>query len=416
MASSDRHRTRTRTGRRAFLGAAMSAGGWLLLGCGDGGGDGAPPRDGAPSLPNGLSLCASGFAGGTFVRDVPFEGEGPTTFDTPVAEGLDGRLYDDLSSLAPDTRITPASRFYIRTRYPDRLDPTAPWRVRIGGLVGPGGASELTLEDLAPFVGPRGVHLMECSGNGAFAAFGMLSTAEWDGAPLLALLDAKTRRLPEATRVLVAGFDDHSQPSLRSTAGASWSFTIAQLAETGAFLATRMNGEPLAPDHGAPLRLVVPGWYGCTCIKWVDAVSFADDTAPATSHMQEFASRTMQSGTPALARDYLPAEIDQAAMPVRVEEWSVGGRILYRVLGLAWGGTRPTGALSLRMNGDLPFERVGMCAPVTTTATWSWWSYAFAAPRPGLFEMRMRADEPGIRTRRLDAGFYARSVVLRSTT
>src|SRR6185436_10905211 len=144
-------------------------------------------------------------------------------------------------------------------------------------------------------------------------------------------LDAKTKRLRAATRVLVSGFDDHSQPSTHSTAGASWIFTLAELAETGAFLATRMNGEPLPRDHGFPLRLVVPGWYGCTCIKWVDAISFVDDDALATSQMQEFASRTMQNGMPALARDYLPAEIDQAAMPVRVEEWNVGGRLAYRV-------------------------------------------------------------------------------------
>ena len=200
--------------------------------------------------------------------------------------------------------MTPTSRFYIRTRYPDRLDPNKVWQVRISGLL----ESEVTLglPDLAPLIGPRGVHLLECSGNGGFASFGMLSTADWDGVPLMALLNAKTKRLPAATRVLVSGFDDHSQPSGRSTAGASWIFTLAQLAETGAFLATRMNGETLPRDHGFPLRLVVPGWYGCACIKWVDAISFVDDSAPATSQMQEFASRTMQSGVPALARDYLP--------------------------------------------------------------------------------------------------------------
>ena len=360
----------------------MSAGGWMLLGCADdenaGSSDIQPVPMGPPAQPRGgPQLCASGFVGGTFLRTVPFDNEGPALLGVPTGAGLDGRLYDDLASLAPDTRVTPTSRFYIRTRYPDRIDPAAPWRVRISGLVEPGGEVALSFEDLAPLIGPRGVHLLECSGNGGGAFFGMLSTAEWDGVPLLALLDAKTKRLPVATRVLVSGFDDHSQPSVRSTACASWIFTLGELAETGAFLATRMNGEPLPSDHGFPLRLVVPGWYGCTCIKWVDAISFVDDTAPATSQMQEFASRTMQQGTPELARDYLPAEIDQAAMPVRVEEWRVGGRIAYRVLGLAWGGKRPTDALSIRMSSlirstaRLSFERVGLCAPVTTNATWS---------------------------------------------
>ena len=390
----------------------------MLLGCSDDDDAGtsrdpqfAPPvKIGFPR--GGPELCTNGFVGGTFLRNVPFDGEGPTVLDVPIGAGLDGRLYDDLASLAPDTRTTPTSRFFIRTRYPDRLDPLAPWRVRLGGLVEPGSEVTLAIEDLAPLIAPRGVHLLECSGNGAFALFGMLSTAEWDGVPLLALLDANTKRSSSATRVLVSGFDDHSQPSARSTVGASWIFTLAELAETGAFLATRMNGEPLSPDHGFPLRLVVPGWYGCTCIKWVDSITLVDDTAPATSQMQEFAARTMQQGTPALAREYLPAEIDRAAIPVRVEEWNVGGRLVYRVLGVAWGGKKPTDALSLRMSSELPFERVGLCSPVTTTTTWSWWSHAFESARAGSYEMRLRVDDPTIRTRRLDAGFYARRVTL----
>lgn len=407
----------TSVGRRAFLGGVLSwgPGGFLIASCSsdressvvaDGGGTSfARPRGGA-------ELCARGFDGGTFVRNVPFDGEGPATLDVPIGAGLDGRLYDDLASLAPGTAVTPNERFYIRTRYPDRLDPAAPWRVAIGGLVEPGSTSVLSLDDLAPHVGPRGVHLLECSGNGGGAFFGMLSSAAWDGAPLLALLEAKTRRLPSATRVLVSGFDDHSMPSARSTPGASWVFTLAELAETGAFLATRMNGEPLPREHGAPLRLVVPGWYGCTCIKWVDTIRFVDDAEAATAHMMEFASRTMQNGAPALAREYIAAEIDQTAMPVRVEEWSVAGRRVYRILGVAWGGKKPTDALSIRMRADLPFERVGMCAPPVTSATWSWWSYAFEPRERGSFVMRLRVDDPSIRTRRLDSGFYTRSVTL----
>jgi DMSO/TMAO reductase YedYZ molybdopterin-dependent catalytic subunit len=97
--------------------------------------------------------------------------------------------------------------------------------------------------------------------------------------------------LPGASRVLVAGFDDHSQPSQASVAGASWIFTFEQLTRAGAFLATHMNGAPLALDHGAPVRLFVPGWYGCACIKWVNEIRLVGENEPATSQMQEFAAR-----------------------------------------------------------------------------------------------------------------------------
>ncbi|MBS2014389.1 MAG: molybdopterin-dependent oxidoreductase [Deltaproteobacteria bacterium] len=391
-------------GRRRALGLFAGAGAWVV-GCGD---DDTSVGAAIASTP---ALCR-GIEGGVFVRVVPFDGEGPAVLGVPTGAGLDGRLYDDLSTLEVGSLVTPTSRFYVRTRYPDRLDPAAPWRVAVGGLV----ERELvmSLEEITSRAGARGVHVLECSGNGSGAAFGMLSAAAWEGAPLLPLLRERARWRPEATRVLVSGFDDHSQPSARSTAGASWIFTTGELEATGAFLATKMNGEPLPRDHGAPLRLVVPGWYGCASIKWVNEIVLVGEGEPATSHMREFASRTMQSGTPELARDFRPAEIDAAAMPVRVEEWRVGERRVYRVLGLAW-GARPLAAapsLAIRMNADRPYEPVAFCASPPDGASWSWWGHAFETRRPGPHEMRLAYREPGLRTRRLDSGFYARTVTL----
>src|SRR5207244_10106429 len=110
-------------------------------------------------------------------------------------------------------------------------------------------------------------------------------------------------------------------------------FTVEHINSSNAFLATDMNGQPLTKYHGAPIRLLVPGWYGCTCIKWVNAITFVDDDAEPTSHMQEFAARTHQQGTPKLARRYRPAIIEQAAMPIRVEKWFEIGRASCRERG-----------------------------------------------------------------------------------
>ena len=94
----------------------------------------------------------------------------------------------------------------------------------------------------------------------------------------------------QASRVLVTGFDQYATKSMTSVPGASWVFSIGDLNAAGAFLATEMNGKPLRADHGAPIRLVVPGSYGCACIKWVTAISFVNDAAEATSQMQEYAA------------------------------------------------------------------------------------------------------------------------------
>src|SRR4029453_17551387 len=125
--------------------------------------------------------------------------------------------------------------------------------------------------------------------------------------------------------------------------GGSWIFALDELRE--AFLATGMNGVPLPADHGAPVRLVVPGWYGCVCIKWVNAIEFVDDRVPPTGQMIEFAARTHQRGVPSRAIDFHAAAIDQAAFPVRVEHWSTGSRSAYRVIGILWGGEKPSNAL-----------------------------------------------------------------------
>src|SRR5215831_8420159 len=298
--------------RRRFLQNGLGLGGALLLGsCGGGGGGAAsspspspsPSPTPAPAPAPAPAGCPNPFAGGQQLENAMFVGESDRPLEQAFDSGLDGRLYTDLSKLDPNNLVTPSEAFYIRTRYPDLLVPEARWRIAIGGL---GPAADLFLDELSPRVAGQGTQLMECSGNTRTASFGLLSSGDWTGIRLLDAID-RFQTPAGATRLLVSGFDQYSQPSAHSTPGASWIFTFDELRQTGAFLATGLDGAPLPPDHGAPVRLVVPGWYGCTCIKWVNELRFVGEDEPATSQMQEFASRTMQTGTPALARDYIAA-------------------------------------------------------------------------------------------------------------
>jgi DMSO/TMAO reductase YedYZ molybdopterin-dependent catalytic subunit len=359
-----------------------------------------------PGSPPRCAEIADLIARGTFVRNVPFVNEDAGPLDVPRGQGLDGRLYTDLSTLDEDSLITPAERFYVRTRYPDLLVAPDPWIVRSTRLGGP--EEDVALPDLLDLEEPQGVHLLECSGNARGAAFGLLSSCDFDGIPLAALFDRLG--MSESSRVLFAGFDDYSMPSAggRSTPGASWIFSVSDLLEQGAFLATRMDGSPLLPDHGAPVRLFVPGYYGCTCIKWLDSIEEVSDDAPATSQMIEFASRTMQNGTPELARDYLPATIDLAAMPVRVEEWLLDGEPIYRVVGIAWGGTTTDTPLLVAL-GDAPFELIA-CLPQREASTWGLWEHSFRVSSSGVFAIRCRSDDRRVPTRRLDSGYYTREI------
>jgi DMSO/TMAO reductase YedYZ molybdopterin-dependent catalytic subunit len=269
---------------------------------------------------------------------------------------------------------------------------------------------DLEVEALQREADDRGAHVLECAGNSRAAHFGFMSVARWTGVPLERVLE-RIRRLPRATRVCVSGFDQHSTLDPGSVPGASWIFGLDQIRKARAFLATGMNGAPLSPDHGYPLRLVVPGWYGCTAIKWVDEITLVDDEAPATDQMREYAGRTHQDPAgPRLARDFLPATIDPAAAAVRVDMLGgAGGKTSYRIVGLAWGGGTPLRALAIRFRPDAPLAPVEEIGSGGGSA-WTFWSHTFRPPAPGRYRIELAVPDPGVRTRRLDLGYYAREI------
>lgn len=387
--------TSERPNRRDFLRISLVGSGALLVGF-----------DKVSGFARYLNDGSDPFQGGKQLGTVEFAGEGRAPLDTLFGADLDGRLFSDLSTLNPEQLVTPIEKFYVRTTASNLLDTGNRWAIKVGGLIT--APVTLTLDDVKKNARPAGLHLMECSGNARATRFGMLSVAGWSGVPISDVLQGCKPKL-QATRVMVSGFDSYSGSSATSVPGADWVFPLEQLKASNAFLATEMNGQPLSKDHGAPVRLVVPGWYGCTCIKWVNVITFVDENAPATSQMQEFAARTHQQGVPKLAKDYRPATIDQAAMPIRVEKWLVEGRIKYRVVGILWGGSRLVKELGIRFNPEEDYVRVDYISQ-TANDPWSFWSHAWTPKAAGTYLIRLRVTDPLVETKRLDSGYYVRSV------
>src|SRR5690606_18363561 len=132
---------------------------------------------------------------------------------------------------------------------------------------------------------------------------------------------------------------------------------------------------------------------------------------PVTSQMAEFAVRTHQDGRPALARDYEAPVIDLAATPVRVERRQAGSNLEYRIVGIAWGGTRPPGGLEIRFGSRDPWTKVGrLCAAPDAPRTWSVWTHSWRPESPGTYTISLRSNDPAVRTRRLDVFYYSRRV------
>jgi DMSO/TMAO reductase YedYZ molybdopterin-dependent catalytic subunit len=348
---------------------------------------------------------------GEILGRVEFLNEGSVEMDSPFGSELDGRLYTSLDGLNELNVVIPDTRFYLRTRASRVLPDAEGWSIAVDGLTATKGViktSELrTSEKLL------GLQLMECAGNTRAAHFGMISVGEWAGVPLAELLGAQ-KPLLGATRVLVSGFDRYIESSVTSTPGASWIFTFEELKAAGAFLATKLDGKPLSRDHGAPVRLVLPGWYGCTCIKWVDHITFVDDRVEATSQMTEYAGRTHQNGVPRLAKDFAPARIEHAAMPVRVEKVRENGKLNYRVVGLLWGGSGTVTKLGIRFNPEEEYVRVESLR-VPQTTPWTLWCHTWKPAALGRYTIRLAVLEPRVSTKRLDSGYYARTVEIDET-
>lgn len=323
-----------------------------------------------------------------------------------VGEGPSRRLAFDTSTLTTRNLITPNEEFFVRTGYPKQLEGRKSWHVAVQGLVHE--TRTFPLSELVSMSEPLGVHLLECAGSTRSSYFGLMSAADWKGVPISRLLDKVASR-PEATRVLVSGVDPVVELNSGPDPEAGWIFTFEELALAGAALAFEMNGAPLAKDHGAPIRLIVPGWYGCVWIKWVDRIVLVDDACEATAQMMEYATRTQQVGVPRLARDFRAAKIEPSAMAVRVEKWSHDGAIFYRVIGILWGGDRLIPALEIGFGPEPGLEPVEHYSQKTND-TWTLWSHTWRPVETGLHRIRLVIDDPGTRSWRMAVGYYDRSV------
>ncbi len=192
--------------------------------------------------------------------------------------------------------VTPVGLHYLLTHYDvPAVEPDA-WRLAVRG------ERELSL-GLAELKERPRVELavtMECAGNGRARLeprpvsqpwlLEAVGTARWAGTPLRLLLDEVG--VPEGSvEVLLTGLDRGVEGGVEQAFQRS--LPLEEALRDEVLLAYEMNGEPLPPQHGHPLRLVVPGWYGMTNVKWLERIELIDE--PFGGYQQSWSYRVRQS-------------------------------------------------------------------------------------------------------------------------
>ena len=196
--------------------------------------------------------------------------DGPLTFEELQLAGRNRGM--PLEALRYD--ITPTGLHYLLVHFDIPAVDASTWRLRFDGLVDR--PLELSLGDIRARPRRTMAVTLECAGNGRARLqprplsnpwlLEAIGTAEWTGTPLGPLLDDAGIR-GAAAELVFSGADRGVQGGVEHDYERS--LTVAEARRPDVLLAYEMNGEPLQPQHGSPLRLLVPGWYGMTSVKWL---------------------------------------------------------------------------------------------------------------------------------------------------
>ena len=194
--------------------------------------------------------------------------------------------------------ITPVGLHYLLIHFDIPLLDAATWRLKVGGAVAR--PYELTLEEILAMPAQTLAVTMECAGNGRARLqprplsnpwlYEAIGTAEWTGTPLWPLLE-RAGLNDDAIEILFTGADRGFQKEIEHDYQRA--LTISEVQRPEVMLVYAMNGRPLEPQHGFPLRLIVPGWYGMTSVKWLRSIEAI--TQPFTGYQQTPAYHFTQS-------------------------------------------------------------------------------------------------------------------------
>jgi DMSO/TMAO reductase YedYZ molybdopterin-dependent catalytic subunit len=297
--------------------------------------------------------------------------------------------------------ITPVGLHYLLIHYDVPLVDGAAWRLELGGVVAR--PLSVTLDDLRSLPAVEVAVTMECAGNGRALLeprpvsqpwlSEAVGTARWRGAPLAHVL-GEAGLAESAVDVVFTGLDRGVEGGLEQRYERS--LPVAEALGAGALLAYEMNGQPLPPQHGYPVRLVVPGWYGMTNVKWLSTITVTDEPFAGyqVTTSYRFREHEDDAGRPVTRmrpRSLLtPPGIPDFFTRERVVE---PGSVTLR--GRAWSGRAPVARVEVSADAGETWRDAELDRELEGPWAWVGWSCPWEA-RPGAHVLCSRAtDELG---------------------
>ncbi len=279
--------------------------------------------------------------------------------------------------------LTPTGAHFVRSNF-DVPELAGTWTLEIaGGVRAP---ATLDLDALLAFPLRSQAVTLECAGNGRLGmrplppgepwSLGAISTAEWTGVPLVRVLEKAGLR-DDVVELLFESADG----------GFARSLPREEALREEVLLAVQMNGAPLPPEHGAPLRLIAPGWYGMASVKWLRRIEAI--TAPFRGHFQaeryvliDEAGRDVGPVQRVQVRALITSPLEGDRVP--------RGRI--DVSGWAWTGGGEVTGVEVAMGGGEDWTPAEL---VESAGTWAWtrWRAVLSIEAQGRAVLRARAHD-----------------------
>jgi DMSO/TMAO reductase YedYZ molybdopterin-dependent catalytic subunit len=298
--------------------------------------------------------------------------------------------------------ITPIGLHYLLIHYDIPQVDAETWGLAVDGRVA--SAFSLDLAALRALPSHEVIATMECAGNGRARLaprpvsqpwlLEAVGTGRWRGVRLRDVLEQAGVE-QDAVEVLFTGLDrgiENGEEQLFQR-----SLPLSDARQPDVLLAYELNGVPLPPQHGFPLRLLVPGWYGMTNVKWLTRITLLAE--PFTGYQQARGYRLRQ--TEEETGEPLSWIYPRALMvPPGIPEFMTRERIVQSgnvtIEGRAWSGHAPVAAVEVSTDEGATWDGARLDPPELGRWAWQRWSYDWNAAHPGRHVLACRAqDEAG---------------------